>query len=450
MEKIRRVVGNKKFKFGVVALCYLLWVIWLGNYWWLAGLAVIFDLYITKKVKWAFWKKTYKEGEKRNVWLDWLDALVFALIAATFIRMYFFEAYVIPTSSMERSLMTGDYLFVSKSYYGPRIPSTPLSLPLVHNTMPLLNIPSYVEWVKWDYRRMAGRSKVKPGDIVVFSFPHGDTVMTKSPTQDYYTHVRLNGRSHTVRTYGPLIVRPVDKKDNYVKRCVAAPGDTLEVRHGRVWRNGAPETRYEGIQYSYKVRTSGSPINSLHLEKMEIPLEEAVLDTRLPGYTHLLLTDDNVAQVKALSNVTGVEQNDDVYPPDFPDYPTAIFPFSTDYAWTRDNLGPLWVPKKGATVALTPGNLPLYERIISVYEHNDLHVADSTIYINGVETASYTFQMDYYFMMGDNRHNSLDSRYWGFVPEDHVVGTPAMIWLSIDKNRRFPKNIRWGRLFNFV
>jgi signal peptidase I len=183
---------------------------------------------------------------------------------------------------------------------------------------------------------------------------------------------------------------------------------------------------------------------------MDIPVEEAVFDSRLPGYTHLLLTDANVAQIKALPNVTDVVQHDDAYPPDYPDFPTAIFPFSTNYAWTRDNLGPLWVPKKGATVALTVENLPLYERIISVYEHHDLKVADSTIYINGVEVASYTFNMNYYFMMGDNRHNSLDSRYWGFVPEDHVVGAPAMIWLSLDKNKRFPKNIRWSRLFNFL
>jgi signal peptidase I len=450
MEKIRQLISNKKFKFGMVALCYLLWVIWLGNYWWLAGLVVVFDLYITKKVKWAFWKKTYREGEKRNTWLDWIDALIFALIAATFIRMYFFEAYVIPTSSMERSLMTGDYLFVSKSYYGPRIPSTPLSLPLIHNTIPILNIPSYVEWLKWDYRRMAGRSNVKVGDIVVFSFPHGDTVMTKVPTQDYYTHVRLNGRSQTIRAYGPLVVRPVDKKDNYVKRCVAVAGDTLEVRNGRVWLNGTQEAPRSGLQYSYTVRTNGSQINSRVLEKMDVPLEEAVFDGRLPGYTHVLLTDENAAQVKDIPSVTEVTQHNDVYPPDYPDFPTAIFPFSPNYAWTRDNMGPLWVPKKGATVALSPDNLPLYERIITMYEGHTLRLADSTIYINGVEATSYTFGMDYYFMMGDNRHNSLDSRYWGFVPEDHIVGTPAMIWLSLDKNKRFPMNIRWSRLFSFL
>jgi signal peptidase I len=449
MEKIRQLVGDKRVKFGVVALCYLLWVIWLGNYWWLAGLVVVFDLYITRKVKWAFWKKTYRAGEKRNTWLDWIDALVFALIAATFIRMYFFEAYVIPTSSMERSLMTGDYLFVSKSYYGPRIPSTPLALPLIHNTIPVLNTPSYVEWLKWDYRRMAGRSTVQPGDIVVFSFPHGDTVMTQAPTQDYYTLVRLNGRSNTERTYGPLIVRPVDKKDNYVKRCVAVAGDTLELRAGRVWRNGRPEQPRAGIQYTYRVRTN-SPINPRVLEKMGVPVDEAVFNGRLPGYTHLPLADGNVAQLQALPNVLDVAQNNDAYPPDYPDLPATIFPFSLSYTWTRDNFGPLWVPAKGATVTLTPENLPLYERIITVYEHNTLRVAGGVIYVNGVATTGYTFGMDYYFMMGDNRHNSLDSRYWGFVPEDHIVGAPAMVWLSIDKNRRFPKNIRWGRLFNFL
>jgi signal peptidase I len=450
MEKIRRVIANKWFKFGLVALCYLLWVLWLGNYWWLLGLIVVFDLYITKKVKWAFWKKKYEKGQKRNTWLDWLDAIIFALIAATFIRMYFYEAYVIPTSSMEQSLMTGDYLFVSKSYYGPRVPATPLSLPLIHNTIPILNTPSYVEWVKWDYRRMPGRSHVKNGDIVVFGFPHGDTVMSKAPTQDYYTHARLNGRNFTTRTYGPLMVRPVDKKDNYVKRCIAIAGDTLEVRDGRAWVNGQPEPRKKGVQYSYMVKTNGLQINSLTLDKMGISSEEINYDNRLPGYTRIFLTDENAERLKALPNVVAVVQNNDAYPPDFPDFIGAIFPFSDNFPWTRDNFGPLWVPQKGATVTLTPENLPLYERIIAVYEHNDLQTTDSLIYINGVETTTYTFNMNYYFMMGDNRHNSLDSRYWGFVPDDHVVGAPAMLWFSTDKNKRFPMNIRWSRLFNFL
>ena len=449
MRKIREILSNKWFKFGIVAFSYLLWVIWLSNYWWLIGLVIIFDIYITRKVKWAFWKKHYKEGEKRNVWLDWLDAIIFALIAATFIRMYFFEAYVIPSSSMERTLMTGDYLFVSKSYYGPRVPETPLSLPLVHNTAPLFNVPSYLEWLKWDYRRMAGRHKVERNDIVVFGFPHGDTVLSKAPMDDYYSQVRQNGKAYTIATFGPLIVRPVDKKDNYVKRCVAVAGDTLEIQHGRVVVNGAPEKVNPGIQYSYSVKTNGTLINSLLLEKMGIDIHKMSFDNRLPGYTCIFLTDENVAQIKQISNVVEVEQIDDIYP-SFPDSPLRIFPFDTNFQWTRDNFGPLLVPGKGTTVQLTVENLPLYRRIIEVYEHNTLRVEGTVIYINDVESDNYTFKMDYYFMMGDNRHDSLDSRYWGFVPEDHIVGTPAMIWMSSDGNKNFPKNIRWKRLFNLL
>jgi signal peptidase I len=450
MKKFREILTNKWFKFGVVAFCYLLWVIWLSNFWWLIGLGVIFDLYITKKVKWAFWKKHYKEGEKRNVWLDWLDAIIFALIAATFIRMYFYEAYVIPSSSMERTLMTGDYLFVSKSYYGPRVPETPLSVPLVHNSIPVLNIPSYLEWIKWDYRRMAGRHQVERDDIVVFGFPHGDTVLTKQPMYDYYSLARMNGKAYTIATFGPITVRPVDKKDNYVKRCVAIAGDTLEIQHGTVIVNGVAQKNIPGIQFSYSVKTNGMPINTLLLEKMGIDVHKTVFDNNLPGYPRILLTNENVEQLKQMSNVVEVEQWDDIYPPDYPDTLQSIFPFENNFEWTRDNLGPLWVPAKGATVQLTVENLPLYRRIIEVYEHNTLRVEGTVIYINDIETDSYTFKMDYYFMMGDNRHDSLDSRYWGFVPEDHIVGTPAMIWMSSDGNKSFPKNIRWSRLFNFL
>ncbi len=451
MEKIRAIWTNKWFKFGMVGMCYLLWVIWLSNYWWLLGLVVVYDLYISKKVKWAFWKKHYKKGEKRNAWLDWLDAIIFALIAATFIRMYFYEAYMIPTSSMERSLMTGDYLFVSKWYYGPRVPETPLSLPLVHNMIPILNVPSYLEWAKWDYRRMAGRRNVERDDMVVFGFPHGDTVLSKVPMDDYYTHVRRDGKAYTVATHGPLIVRPVDKKDNYVKRCVAIHGDTLEVRDGRVWVNGTPQKEIPGIQYFYTVKTNGTPINPKLLEDMGVVLNETIFDNRLPGYIRIFLTDDNVAKIKALPNVVEVKQANDVFPHSVSDPQGVIFPFTPQsFPWTRDNLGPLWIPAKGARVELTVENLPLYRRIIEVYEHNTLTIDGTTIFINGEETTGYTFNMDYYFMMGDNRHNSLDSRYWGFVPEDHIVGAPALIWMSTDKYKPFPKNIRWNRLFKFL
>ncbi len=443
---------NKWFKFSLWGGLYLLWVIWLGNYWWLLGLAVIFDLYITKKVKWAFWRRRPEKGGKSNGWLEWLDALIFALVAATFIRMFFIEAYTIPTGSMEKTLLVGDYLFVSKVAYGPRVPETPVSFPLVHNVMPITGGESYSEIIKNDYRRLKGFSNVKRDDIVVFGFPHGDTVLKALPQDDYYQLVRMNdnNREYTQKMYGPVIVRPNDKKDNYVKRCVAVAGDTLSVVNGNVVVNGVPQPEFEGLQSTYTVYTNGSAINPKILKEIGLTPQEVYFDPSLPGYPDMTLTKSELAKVKDLAVVAEIRENIDVYPPDYPDSPILLFPFTENFEWTRDNYGPIWVPAKGATVELTLENLPLYERIISAYEKNSLEVKDGEIYINGEKSDSYTFKQDYYFMMGDNRHHSLDSRYWGFVPEDHIVGKPAMLWFSTDKYESFPSNIRWNRLFKFL
>ena len=446
---MKEILHNRWFKFGFWALLYIAWVIWLGNFWWLFGLVVIFDLYITKKVKWAFWRKTYKEGEKPNVLLEWLDAIIYAVLVVTFINMFFVQSFVIPTSSMEKSLMTGDYLFVGKLAYGPKVAERPLSIPFVHNALPNGN-KSYSDLIKVDYRRLAGFSEVQRDDKVVFGFPHGDTVLRKCPTDDYYTHVRLNGREYTQKMYGPLTVRPVDKKDNYVKRCVAIAGDTLQIKDGKVYVNGVPQESHPGIQNTYTVVTNGSAINSKLLEDLDVNPNEYWFDATLPGYRTLPLNKENAEKVSKFGNVVSVNQNIDSYPPDYPDSYLLIFPFSRDYQWTRDNYGPLYIPAKDASVDLNLTNLPIYERIISVYEKNTLEVKDGEIFINGEVAKSYTFKQDYYFMMGDNRHNSLDSRYWGFVPEDHIVGKPRVIWFSSDKNKSFPRNIRWNRLFKFV
>ena len=446
---MKEFLHNRWFKFGFWAFLYTAWVIWLGNFWWLFGLIVVFDLYITKKVKWAFWRKTYKEGEKPNVLLEWLDAIIYAVVVVTFINMFFVQSFVIPTSSMEKSLMTGDYLFVGKLAYGPKVAERPLSIPFVHNALPNGN-KSYSDLIKVDYRRLAGFSEVKRGDKVVFGFPHGDTVLRKCPTDDYYTHVRLNGREYTQKMYGPLAVRPVDKKDNYVKRCVAIAGDTLQIKDGMVYVNGDPQESYPGVQNTFTVVTNGSAINPKILDDMDVNPNEYWFDAALPGYRSIPLNEENVEKVKALGNVVKVEQNIDSYPPDYPDSYLMIFPFSRDYQWTRDNYGPICIPAKDAVVELTLTNLPLYQRIISTYERNTLEVKDGQILINGEVANTYTFKQDYYFMMGDNRHNSLDSRYWGFVPEDHIVGKPRVIWFSSDKNKPFPRNIRWNRLFKFV
>ncbi len=446
---MRDFLHNRWVKFGFWATFYLLWIIWLGNYWWLFGLIVVFDLYVTKKVKWAFWRKKYKEGEKPNVFLEWLDAIIYAVLVVTFINMFFVQSFVIPTSSMERTLMTGDYLFVGKLAYGPKVAERPLSLPFVHNSLPN-GKKSYSDLIKRDYRRLAGFSEVKRDDNVVFGFPHGDTVLLARPTDDYYTHVRLNGREYSKKAYGPVIVRPVDKKDNYVKRCVAIAGDTLLVHDGKVYVNGIAQENYPGIQNTYTVVTNGSPINSKVLDEMGINPQECWFDAALPGYRSIPMNEDDAKKVAQMGIVSEVRQNIDVYPPDYPDSPLMLFPFSENFKWTRDNYGPLYIPAKGESVDLTLENLPLYERIISNYEKNSLEVKDGAIYINGDVAKSYTFKQDYYFMMGDNRHNSLDSRYWGFVPEDHIVGKPRVIWFSSDKNKSFPRNIRWNRLLKFV
>jgi signal peptidase I len=319
--------------------------------------------------------------------------------------------------------------------YGPRIPQTPLTIPFTHNT--IFGKESYSTLIQNDYRRLKGFREVRRGDCVVFGFPNGDTVLRKYPVEDYHMLVRNLGQP-AVDQLGEIIVRPMDKKDHYVKRCVAIPGDSLEVRDGLVWVNGEQQTVYPGVQLSYTVRTA-QKINAKTLEKMGIAPAEAWFDPSLPGYPALCLTAGMLEEVKKLPNVESVTPNLDDNPAGCA---LEIFPFTQDSGWTRDYFGPLWVPSKGATVKLTQDNVALYERIISVYEKGDLQQA--------LRDGSYTFKQDYYFMMGDNRHNSLDSRYWGFVPEDHIVGRPAVIWLSTDAGKRFPKNIRWRRFLKFL
>lgn len=446
---LKELYYNKWVRLTFWSVLYLLWVIWLGNYWWLFGLVPIFDHHITRKVKWLFWKKEYKEGEPRNTLLDWLDAIIFAVVFVTFINIFFFQAFKIPSSSMESSLLTGDHLFVSKLTFGPRIPQTPLTIPFTHNV--IFGKESYSTLIQNEYRRLKGFRNVERGDYVVFGFPDGDTVLTKAPADDYYAVCRFYGKEYAVKSYGPLIVRPADKKDHYVKRCVAIHGDTLSVVNGRVYVNSQAQEVWPGVQTTYNVVTDGSRINLKTLEKLGLNLSELSFDESLPGYPQMSLTAAMLEQIKACANVRSVEEQVDVYPPDYPDSYLMLFPFKEDFRWTRDNYGPLWIPEAGATVRLDSHNIALYERIIRVYEKNELKItSDGHFIINGKETDEYTFKQDYYFMMGDNRHNSLDSRYWGFVPEDHIVGRPALIWLSTDSAKSFPSNVRWKRFLKFV
>jgi len=445
---MNKLLTSKWFKFIIVGLLYSLWVIWMESYWWFLGLAVIFDIYITKKVHWSFWKKKNPPNGKQTKVVEWVDAIIFAVIAASFIRMFFIEAYTIPTSSMEKSMLVGDFLFVSKVSYGPKLPNTPVSFPFVHNTLPLTqHTKSYLEWIHNPYKRIAGFGQVENDDIVVFNFPEGDTVATNMPTQSYYNLVRNYGRERVwsdKRTFGEIIHRPVDKEENYIKRCIAIPGDVVEIKDGQVYVNNKEQKHFPGIQYDYIITTNGTSINRLLLEKIGI----SKADQQVFNGSQFLfpMTEEQVSAIEKLNNVTSVKKVNMAAG----NWDKNIFPFNENYPWNVDNFGPLQIPKKGETINLTPKNLPLYERIIDLYEDHDLEMKDSTIYIDGKVTDRYTFAMDYYWMMGDNRHNSADSRYWGFVPEDHIVGKAVFIWLSLDKERSFPANIRWKRLFTTI
>jgi len=451
MSKVFAILKSRWFKFSVAALLYLLFVIWLGSYLFLLGELVIFDIYITKKVRWAFWKPKRGEDGKRekgksNAVLEWVDAIIFAVVAAAIIRMFFIEAYTIPTSSMEKTMMVGDYLFVSKTAYGPKVPNTPVAFPLVHHTLPFTQFtPSFSTIIQNPYRRLKGFGSVKRNDIVVFNFPEGDTVVAQRQNESYYALVAQHGRSKIWKSYD-ILVRPVDKRENYIKRCVAMPGDSLYVAHGQVYINGKEQEYFSKMQYNYFAQTNGTPINAKMLDNMRIPKADRLYSPQY-GVYEMPLTSDEVEKIQKISNVTNTVKRDNIDPRA---YVQRVFPQEVRRGWTEDNYGPIWIPKKGATVALDTASLPFYRRAITVYEGNTLEEKDGKIFINGSEATDYTFKMDYYFMMGDNRHNSLDSRFWGFVPEDHIVGKASFVWLSLSPDRRFPMNIRWNRIFRFI
>lgn len=466
MNSIKKVFSNRWFKFILMSVLCVLFTLWIGSWWILLLLPVIYDIYITRRVHWAFWKK--KNVEKQTKVVEWFDAIIFAVVAATIIRMFFVEAYTIPTSSMEKSMLVGDYLFVSKVAYGPKLPNTPLAIPFTHHTIPgTKSTKAYSELIKCDYKRIAGFGDVQRDDIVVFNFPAGDTVIIGKEKTDIYTYIREYSRifkekeekeglklgsasyykklaKDYIYNNSEVCARPVDKRENYIKRCVGIPGDILEIVDGDVVVNGKSQNDIKTKQYNYVVITNGTSINPKILEELNIAKEDR---TQLSTSKYQFpLTSKNVDKLRALSNVKSITR----VLSKKGDWNQNIFPFSSDYKWNRDNFGPLEIPKKGQTVDLTVKNLPLYERIINAYEGNSLSVKDSVIYINGKEATTYTFKMNYYWMMGDNRHMSADSRFWGFVPEDHIVGKASFIWLSLDKDKSFLSKIRFGRLFRFI
>ncbi len=487
---MKKFAPKQWIKFGIATVLYLLFAIWVRNLWILPGILLIFDIYLTKYINFGFWKK-WENKSARKV-MEWVDAIAFALIAVYFINTFFFQNYKIPSSSLEKTLLVGDFLFVSKVSFGARVPNTPLSFPLAQHTLPIFDCKSYIDWPQWKYKRLSGFGNVERNDIVVFNFPAGDTVALKVQNPDYYTSCYSEGvnqlqsmgqnfvkdsMNHTEyanrcmaigreivkankATYGDLVFRPVDRRENYVKRCVGLPGDVLQIINNQIYINQKKTVNPEHLQFNYFVQTNGALLSEEYLRTLEISKDDiqmisdewkgqlgftANADGQFTPVYHFPLTNDALNKLKQNKAIvkTIIE----------PDYLMggSVYPLNSSKIWSRDNYGPLWIPKKGKTMLLCLTNLPIYERCIRDYEGNKLEVKAGKIFINDKQVDRYTFKMDYYWMMGDNRHNSADSRYWGFVPEDHVVGKPILIWLSLDKDRSlFDGGIRFKRLFKVV
>ena len=380
---------------------------------------------------------------------EWIDAGVFAIVAATIIRTFVFEAYVIPTGSMEKTLLINDFLFVNKMSYGARIPQTPLSFPFVHNTMPFsLTTPSYIKSVQLPYKRLPAFTEVKRNDVVVFNFPAGDTIINLpdyGSKRPYYDELRFQfkGDREALMAQFPILVHPMDKTDNYIKRCVAISGDVLQVKNGSLFINNQPAFVPAGSQTEYLVETNGTNFTD-EFFKTELGIDVENPDDQIrsvgnkPGTMVINMTAAEAEVVKKQPNVKSITPYSD-------NQIGATFPNDeVNYAWTVDNYGPLKIPKKGDVLPLTAQTIALYRRLIITYEHNTLDEINGKYILNGKEATSYTTKQNYYWMMGDNRHRSQDSRYWGFVPETHVVGKASLIWFSWNNGPR------WKRLFNGI
>lgn len=481
--------GTKRpswIKFVIVLALYLAFLVWVKSWWGLIVVPFIFDLYVTRKIKWGWWREP-EVGPATRFTMSWVDAITFALVAIYFLNQFFFQNFVIPSSSLEKTLLTGDYLLVSKLSYGPRIPQTPLSMPLTQHTLPILGCKSYLDHPHWDYRRVEGLGHVELGDIVVFNYPAGDTVALRQQNQDYYRMAyqigdEICGQPATeigqqptlasaslrpnmsyeeqqqffrslyaagtaymhsdTEKFGNIVARPTDRRENYVKRCVGLPGQTLQIRNNVIYLNGHAQPQPQNVQFAYEVKLR-SELPSDLIRELGITQED--LTTQTAGNTLWMPMTAHVYQV--------LSHRPDLVQSIRPAQPAAdwLYPQNKVTGWTTANYGPIWIPKKGARLHLTLDNLPIYERPIRVYEGNDLQVHGGKIYINGRLTSDYTFKLDYYWMMGDNRDNSADSRFWGFVPEDHVVGKPLFVWLSLDDDYAwFDGHVRWDRVFKRV
>lgn len=446
MSKIKEIYHNKWVRFAVMSILWvLIFTIWSRMWYTIFFVPFIYDHYITRyanKYAWSKCKAFISKYRALKWIMGWVDAILFATIAVTILKLYFISQYVIPTPSMEKTLLVGDYLWVDKYSYGPVMPNTPLAIPFVHNINPLNpEKKSYVEWIKFPYKRLAGTTTVKVRDVIVFNYPQGDTVLVKNPQNNYYTDKRNN----MIPKGSKIMVHPVDKRDNYIKRAVAIAGDTLTLKRGDVYINGVKEPEMETRQDLYLIQFNPNAINAMMLNKIGITKSSII-----PTYsqTHMLvhLTEEENNRISRISGVQNSVRHLSTEPN------IDVFPYDTlRYKFNHHDFGPVIIPQKGVTVNIDVDNLPLYERIITTYEGNKLEVKENNdIYINGEKTDKYQFQMDYYFGMGDNRDNSLDSRFFGFIPEDHLVGKARFVMLSTDKTKSFLGGLRFDRFFKGI
>lgn len=482
LDDFKRRVGENSAKrwarFGLVSVVFLLWVAWLGNWWVLLWWLLLFDIYITGYIPFTWWKKS-KSASVRSL-MSWVDAIVYALVLVYFVFAFVGQNYQIPSSSLEKTLMTGDFLWVNKMAYGPRVPMTPVHFPLVQNTLPLVNSKSYLDNPQWKYHRLKGYDTVKLGDIVVFNFPGGDSVALKQQNPDIYAMSRMIGeqmiaqraaanpggsaveRDAAVRAlgmnyimanpdvFGEVIWRPVDRRENYVKRCVGLPGQTFEIRAGEIYNDGVMMPAPEFVQYCYTFNHAGwgrltPEQRDAFWDRYEVSVADRVAD---PSHSAqgVPLTAGQVERLKADGSVSNIRRVS------FSPYDNFLFPLATsmELGWTLDDYGPVTIPAKGMTVKLDEQGWATYGHAIAHYEPHTAEWRDGRAYIDGKPADEYTFEMDYYFMMGDNRHKSLDSRFWGFVPEDHIVGRPERVLISFDPDKSLLGKIRWNRVFRFA